>query len=193
MFGVRRLSSLLPAFLICAGCATETGAPDVAGTEAMVTSIAGADVNGIKNHPDSPTAGAIQFAHDTSDLMTNMVVTGLFQEINATTPANVAQGSLAIGLVFNDRNRDMRLVGALQPLSQNDIPSDEFEHHALELAISGIPATSVEKDAGRWFYRRSIPLSNSQPQCAMCHTNFSGLAATEWVGALMVRVPIDSD
>lgn len=146
-----------------------------------------------RNHHDSPTELEIQFARDTSDLMTNTVIAALLQEINETTPANAVQGSLSIGLIFNDHNRDMRLVGSLQPLSNNDYPADAFERRALESAMSGIPSTSVERGEGRWYYRRSIPLSNFQPQCAMCHRNYDGLAATEWVGALMLRVPIDTD
>ena len=51
----------------------------------------------------------------------------------------------------------------------------------------------VDRDRGRWYFRRSIPLSNFQPQCALCHPNFGGLPSTAWVGALMLRVPIASD
>jgi hypothetical protein len=139
-----------------------------------------------------PTAAEVDFARETSDLMTNTVVAALLQEINETTPANVAQGSLSIGLVFNDHNRDMRLVGTLQPLSYNDYPADDFERSALAAALTGAPLTSVERVSGDWYYRRSIPLSNFQPQCAMCHSNFSGLSSTTPVGALMLRVPIDT-
>jgi hypothetical protein len=138
----------------------------------------------------APTTAQIEFARGTSDLMTNTVVAALLQEINETTPANVAQGNLSIGLIFSDRNQDMRLVGTLQPLSANDLPYDDFERSALAAAMTGAPLTSVEKVSGDWYYRRSIPLSNFQPQCAMCHSNFSGLPSTAPVGALMLRVPI---
>jgi len=146
-----------------------------------------------RNHHDSPTAAEVEFARGTSDLMANTVVAALLQEISETTPANVAQGNFSIGLIFNDHNRDMRLVGTLQPLSQNDYPADGFERRALDSALTGVPTTSVERVDGQWYYRRSIPLRNSHPQCAMCHSNYSGLAATEWVGALMLRVPADTD
>jgi hypothetical protein len=142
---------------------------------------------------DSPTEDEIELARGTSDLMTNTIFAALLQEIGETTPSNAAQGSLSIGLVFNDHNDDMRLVGKLQPLRHNDRPQDAFERGALTSAMTGVPATSVERVDGRWYYRRSIPLSNFVPQCAMCHSNFSSLASTDWVGALMLRVPIDTD
>ena len=141
----------------------------------------------------SPTEAEIESARQTSDLMTNTVVAALLQEINETTPANVAQGNLSIGLVFNDHNKDMRLVGKLQPLRNNDYPQDDFERRALTSAMTGVPLAEVDRDDGRWYYRRSVPLSNFQPQCAMCHSNFNGLASTAWVGALMLRIPIDND
>ena len=143
--------------------------------------------------PDrSPTAAEIEFARATSDLMTNTVIAALLQEINETTPANVAQGCLSISLIFNDHNRDMRLVGTLEPLSRNDVPADDFERSALAAAMTGAPRTAVVRADGDWYYRRSIPLSNFKPQCAMCHANFSGLPSTAGVGALMLRVPIDT-
>ena len=138
----------------------------------------------------SPTAAEVELARGTSDLMTNTVVAALLQEINETTPANVAQGNLSISLIFNDHNRDMRLVGTRGPLSQNDLPADDFERTALAAALKGTAHTAVERIGGQWYYRRSNPLSNFRPQCAMCHANFSGLPSTENVGALMLRVPI---
>ena len=169
--------------------ATIVGAVGIVGATCAVGAIAEAH----RNNHDSPTADEIEIARGTSDLMTNTVIAALLQEISETTPQNAAQGSRSIGLVFNDHNRDMRLVGKLQPLSHNDYPSDSFERRALDSAMSGVPTTSVERDEGRWYYRRSIPLSNFQPQCAMCHDNFKGLATTDWVGALMLRVPIETD
>ena len=48
-----------------------------------------------------------------------------------------------------------------------------------------------------WYYRRSVPLSNQlHTTCVLCHTNFTRefFAETgnpgEWVGALVLRVPI---
>jgi hypothetical protein len=141
-----------------------------------------------RDHP--PTTAEVELARGTSDLMTNTVVAALVQEINETTPANVAQGNLSISLIFNDHNRDMRLVGTRGPLSQNDLPADDFERAALAAALKGTPHTAVEKIGGQWYYRRSNPLSNFKPQCAMCHANFNGVPSTENVGALMLRVPI---
>jgi hypothetical protein len=57
--------------------------------------------------------------------------------------------------------------------------------------------TDVKKVNNTWYYRRSVPLSNTlHPACVLCHTNFTPafFAETnntgEWVGALMLRVPI---
>jgi hypothetical protein len=151
---------------------------------ALVTS----DANG---SPKPPTQAQIDFAVETSDLMTATVVAALVQEIGETTVDNVAQGNLSIGLIFDDRNHNMRLVGELEPLSDNDYPRDDFEEDALADALAGQPRTSVEKVSGQWYYRRSIPLSNFAPQCALCHENFADLPASEYVGALMLRIPIE--
>ena len=43
----------------------------------------------------------------------------------------------------------------------------------------------------RWYYRRSIPLSNFRAECALCHTNFPAGPTPDWVGAVMLRVPIE--
>jgi hypothetical protein len=150
------------------------------------------DDHGHHGHHNPPTAAETAFAQGTSDLMVNTVVAALVQEIGETTPANAAQGSQSISLVFNDRNHDMRLVGRLQPLKQNDYPEDSFEHTALNKAMIGVAYTAVERVNGGWYYRRSVPLSNFAPQCQMCHANFAALASTDWVGALMLRIPINT-
>jgi len=156
------------------------------GTVGLGVTITIANADG--NHP--PSASEVEFAKGTSDLMTNTVVAALVQEIGETTPQNAEQGKLSISLVFNDRNHDMRLVGTLQPLRANDYPEDQFEREALALAMTGQADTAVQRVEGRWYYRRSIPLSNFAPQCQMCHPNFASLSSSDWVGALMLRVPI---
>jgi hypothetical protein len=142
---------------------------------------------------DVPSASAIAFAERTSNLMTATTFAALVQEIGETTPANVAEGSLSIGLIFDDGNLNLRLVGDLDPLSDNDYPRDDFEEYALSDALVGAPRVEVERVSGKWYYRRSIPLSNFVPQCALCHANFAPMSSTEWVGALMLRVPIPSN
>ncbi|HZR23360.1 MAG TPA: hypothetical protein VFA59_07230 [Vicinamibacterales bacterium] len=157
----------------------------------FVIGIAGLSVGVIaQGNNQPPSADAIAFAQRASDLMTNTVVAALVQEIGETTPANVQEGSLSIGLVFNDKNSNMRLVGTFNPLEADNVPQDNFESAALASALTGQPYTNVERVSGTWYYRRSIPLSNFVPQCAMCHANFASLASTEWVGALMLKVPI---
>jgi hypothetical protein len=149
-----------------------------------------------------PSSGQIASAQQVSDLMVNELVAALFQEFNETTPENVDQGKKAISLIFNDLNRDMRLIGTFAPLQggHNDRPSGSFETTALNLALTGQPYTAVQKVNDTWFYRRSVPLSNTFHQnCVLCHTNFTAdfFNSTnnpgQWVGALVVGVPITSN
>jgi hypothetical protein len=150
---------------------------------------------------EAPSSGQIAFAQEVSDLMVNELVAALFQEFDETTPQNVEHGKQAISLVFNDLNRDMRLVGAFRPLlgGANDRPDDRFETTALRRALTGQPHTAVQKVNDTWYYRRSVPLSNTLHQsCVLCHTNFTAdfFSSTnnpgQWVGTLVLRVPIKS-
>jgi hypothetical protein len=137
-----------------------------------------------------PDPQQVQFAQRTSDLMLATLVAALLQEFAETTPANVEEGKKSISLIFNDRNEDMRLVGTLQPLRANDVPQDSFETTALGRALKGENYTDVQKVQGKWYYRRSAPLSNFHPACTMCHANFGSVNTKQWVGALMLRVPV---
>ena len=136
-----------------------------------------------------------------SDLMLNELVAALFTEFNETTPLNVEQGKKAISLIFNDHNRDMRLIGSFGPLlgGQNDRPSGEFETTALSRALTGQAHTGVVRVNDTWYYKRSVPLSNTfHTACVMCHANFTTQFFTstnnpgQWVGALVLSVPIKS-
>ena len=149
---------------------------------------------------DSPSNAQIESAQRTSDLMVNELVAALFQEFNETTPSNVEEGKQAISLIFNDANKDMRLIGTFDPLlgGDNDLPRDNFEQTALGLALQGQVHTSVEQVNHRWYYRRSVALSNTLHQnCVLCHTNFTERFFRrthnpgQWVGALTLRVPIE--
>lgn len=137
-----------------------------------------------------PTTGQTAFAQQTSDLMLNTLFAALTQEFNETTPDNVEQGKHSISLIFNDKNKDMRLVGTFGPLRENDRPSDNFERQANALALVGQTYTSVQRVDNQWYYRRSIPLSNFRAECALCHINFKPGPTPDQVGALMLRVPI---
>jgi hypothetical protein len=139
---------------------------------------------------DRPGAAAVASAQKTSDLMLATLFAALGQEFAETTPDNVAEGKKSISLIFNDRNKDMRLVGILNPLRANDIPQDFFEGVALYRAMQGQNHTDVDRVDGKWYYRRSVALSNFHPACGMCHTNFGPVNAQQWVGALMLRVPV---
>ena len=141
--------------------------------------------------PRRPSDGQVASAERTSNLLLATLFAALTQEFNETTPNNVEEGKRSISLVFNDRNKDMRLVGTFGPLRQNDRPRDAFERAALERALTGQPSTAVQRADDEWFYRRSIPLSNFRMECALCHANFPPGPTPDWVGALMLRVPIE--
>jgi hypothetical protein len=53
----------------------------------------------------------------------------------------------------------------------------------------------VQRVNDTWYYRRSVPLSNKlHTACVQCHANFNSELFEnnpgEWVGALVVGVPI---
>lgn len=146
--------------------------------------------NPVARAENPPGPQQVQFAQKTSDLMLATIFAALLQEFAETTPANVEEGKRSISLIFNDRNQDMRLVGVLQPLRGNDVPQDSFETTALARAMNGENYNGVEKVEGKWYYRRSVAVSNFHPACAMCHTNFGPVNTSQWVGALMLRVPV---
>ena len=146
---------------------------------------------GLAQHGLPPSDDAVDFAQRTSDLLLATLFAALTQEFDETTPENVEEGKQSISLVFADSHSNFRLVGTFDPLRENDRPQDGFERRALDLALDGgQPLTEVQRDNGTWVYRRSIPLSAFRSECALCHTNFVGLGTTDWVGALMLRVPI---
>ena len=142
-----------------------------------------------------PTQANIDNAKGVAKLLQNEMIAALLQEFNETTAANAAQGKVAIGLIFNDANPAIRLIGNLSPLDPDNIPRDSFERTALFNAVNlnGTPFEAIEQsqdEDNNWFYRRSIPLSNFHPACVICHTNFGPQNPNEWVGALTIRVPI---
>lgn len=144
----------------------------------------------IAHADDRPASQAVQSAQKTSDLMLNTLLAALGQEFAETTTENVEQGKKSISLIFNDKNKDMRLVGVLHPIRDNDIPQDSFERTALAYAMNGQNFTDVQRVDDKWYYRRSVALSNFHPACVLCHANFGPTNNTKWVGGLMLRVPI---
>ena len=137
-----------------------------------------------------PTEAQVAFAKETADLLQAELFAALLQEFSETTPENVQQGSLAISLVFDDCHKNFRLIGRDRPLRRNDLPQDSFERRSLQLALQGEPNEVVQTSRGRSFVRRSVPLSNFDPSCALCHTNFGPVDPEDYVGALTLRVPV---
>jgi hypothetical protein len=167
----------------------------------LLIAVAGLVAFGRVNN-DPPTDAEKETAVQTANLLQAEVFAALVQEFGETTPENVEQGKQAISLVFNDSNRDIRLVGVFPPLlgGNNNIPNDPFERQSLALALQGQPNMTVERVGGRWYYRRSVALSNAMhTSCALCHTNFTPRFfentnnPDQWVGALTLRVPIKED
>ncbi len=131
---------------------------------------------------NSPSTEQITVARNTSQLLNNEIFAALIQEFNETTVDNVDEGKHAISLIFNNSNRDMRLIGLFPPLlgGFNNLPSDSFERRALARALQGQETFSVERDGDRWYYRRSAPLSNTfHPNCVLCHTTFTNQFFTQ--------------
>jgi hypothetical protein len=149
------------------------------------------------SHDDRPSPEEEAFARTTSNLLHNELFAALLTEFGETTPDNVEQGKQAISLIFNNANRDIRLIGIFPPLvgGINNIPSDSFERRSMAAALKGLENDSVERVGDRWYVRRSFPLSNTfHSSCVMCHSNFANLTNPgQWVGALTIRVPIRED
>ena len=158
--------------------------------------------------PPDPT-----FAQQVTGLLTNEMVAALFQEFHETNTSTAAAGKQAISTIFNDGNRDIRLVGNMHPLlgGDNDLPSDTFETKALNDAlIHNQVDTAEEKIGDTWYWRLSIPLNPgalsaacctnngaaggtqaSTNVCLFCHANFRD--PTKNAGALMLRVAIKKE
>ena len=168
----------------------------------IVLAVAGLVAFGRVVNNDPPTDQQKEFAEQTTDLLQKEVFAALLQEFGETTPENVEQGKQAVSLIFHDANRDIRLIGSFGPLlgGNNNIPSDDFEQQSLALALQGKGNFTVERHGNRWYYRRSIALSNAMhTSCALCHANFTPQFFEQtnndgqWVGALTLRVPVKGD
>src|SRR5262245_19844796 len=93
--------------------------------------LAGLALTGLAESNKPPSTDAVEFAQQTSDLLLATLVAALGQEFNETTVANVEQGKHSIGLIFDNNNPNMRLVGTFSPLDDNNRPQDSFENEAL--------------------------------------------------------------
>ena len=142
-----------------------------------------------------PSDEAIAFAQRTSDLLLATLFAALTQEFDETTTENVEEGEgCRLGWCSVTRT----------PTSGSSASSARCARTTGRKTSSsgarsgrrwrnGELVEEVQRVDGDWFYRRSIPLSVFRAECVLCHTNFSGLGATDFVGALMLKVPIDRD
>jgi hypothetical protein len=121
------------------------------------------------DHTHYPSHEQIEFAADTSDLLFATLLAALQQEFDETTVDNVEEGKQSISLVFNDQNKDMRLVGTFRPLQDNNRPRDTFERTAHKLALRGQTYIDVQRVDGQW-------RSASRPRWDQCRRATRGRA-----------------
>ncbi len=143
----------------------------------------------LANSYRQPSPQSIAFAKETTDILQSRLFAALLQEFNTTTAASAPKATDAISLIFDDDNHSMRLVGTVGPLRHNDYPNDRFEVNAVNQAVNLQDANVIDKVEGR-FYRRSVPVSNFNSSCVLCHANYQNKPATEIVGVLALKVPI---
>jgi Protein of unknown function (DUF3365) len=138
------------------------------------------------------TDPAVVYAKETTDILQSRLFAALLQEFNSTTAATAPKATDAISLIFNDKNHNMRLIGTVGPLRQNDYPKDQFEQTAVAQANAqnGAVYEAVDGVPGQWYFRRSVPVSNFSESCKLCHLNYQNLPSTKIVGALALKVPI---
>ena len=83
-------------------------------------------VVGFGRSDNPPSTEEVASAKKTDEFLHNELIAALFTEFNETTAENAEQGKQAISLIFNNANRDIRLIGLFPPLQGglNDLPSD---------------------------------------------------------------------
>jgi hypothetical protein len=136
---------------------------------------------------------AVVYASETTNILQARLFAALTQEFAVTTAETAPKASDAISIIFNDKNHDMRLVGTVGPLRQNDYPEDNFEQTAVAKAVNqqnGAVSEAVTGEPGEWYYRRAVPLSNFSESCKLCHLNYRSLPSTKIVGVLALKVPV---
>ena len=119
-----------------------------------------------------PSSEQMACAARTSELLLATLFAALTQEFDETEVDNVEEGKQSVSLVFNDQNKDMRLVGTFGPLQANNRSHDAFERKTRRLALTGQLYTAVQRVDEQWYYRRSGPRSNFRAEGALWHTNF---------------------
>jgi hypothetical protein len=136
----------------------------------------------------------IDFAMEVKNTLRDRLMALLLNEFENTTSENFEAGNEAISLVFDDNNQSFRLVGDVGPLRKNDLPNDAWEKDALGAAKQGRGfGPDVQKINGGYYVRESIALANFDPSCSICHQNFGPVNPKQYVGALMLRVPVHPD
>src|SRR5262249_5949928 len=92
----------------------------------LLMALVGTPIASTQDDDRPPSSQQVASAKEVSDLMLNELLAALFKEFDETTPENADHGKQAISLIFNDLNRDMRLVGTFRPPlgKDNNRPSD---------------------------------------------------------------------
>lgn len=146
----------------------------------------------------TPPQEDIDFAEDVNDALLSDTLALLLARFAATTdpqaPADIVDiGIAALRLSFDNQAGQARLVGTLENLGGfNSRPKGPFEKNALKDALQGIATdkTLVQGPFGRFYVRQFVPLSNFDPSCGLCHTNFGPVDPTQWVGGLSITTPV---
>lgn len=137
---------------------------------ALAVLLAAAGLTGLSYTGDSPSNEAVTFAERTSDLMLNELLAALFQEFNETTADNVEEGKQAISLIFNDANRDMRLIGVFPHFRAGPMifPATRLSsgHWPSHSRASRIPPSSAWAAAGTIVARLPSATLSIRPACS---------------------------
>ncbi len=184
------------------------GAPWHAETESfweffIVACVAAVGLAGVAyaHDDDPPSHGQIAFATDVSNLLFNEVVAALFKEFDETTPQNVEHGKQAISLIFNDANRDVRLVGAFGPLQgvcQQPSGRQVRDDGAQACARRRRGHRRAEDQRYLVLSTLGAPQQHAAPELRALPHEFHGRLfqphqqPEQWVGMLVLDVPIRS-
>jgi hypothetical protein len=148
------------------------------------------------------TDASVKYAKATTEILQSRLIAALGQEFGSTTRETAANATDAISLIFNDKNHNMRLVGTVGPLRENDYPEDQFEQKAVAKVLNeqipfttsiANPIDAIDGAPGQWYYRRAIAVDNKTlgTSCVLCHANYAFLPANkQTVGVLALKVPI---
>ena len=133
----------------------------------------------------------VEHAKETTAKLADAVVAAVVN-LSDSVPAgssigDITSASRAVSLIVPDCQDAYRLVDATgNPIDANNAPIDAFEVRGL-MQLSGGAAVVQEVDGA--YLRTMAPLTNDMhPNCATCHTAYTGMPANTFVGAAAFKV-----